>query len=85
MKMELQAYYNFKLLSIKIGSTLKLKPGHRELNGSKFLDDCLNAYRSYLEGSLVLAGTIDDEIVKMPKTPVVKNPLSGEIQLKFSP
>ena len=79
MKMELQAYYNFKLLSIKIGSTLKLKPDHRELNGSKFLDDCLNSYRSYLEGSLVLAGTINDEIVQLPR--VRKNPLTGEIEL----
>jgi hypothetical protein len=85
MKAELQAYYNFKLLAIKIGSILKLDANHREVNGSKFLDECLIAYRNYLEGALVLSGTIDDKIVILESPKVVKNVLTGDIELKISP
>lgn len=85
MKAELQAYYNFKLLAIKIGSILKLDANHREVNGSKFLDESLIAYRNYLEGALVLSGTIDDKIVILESPKVVKNVLTGDIELKISP
>jgi len=85
MKAELQAYYNFKLLAIKIGSTLKLNVNHREVNGQKFLDECLTAYRTYLEGALVLSGTITDKIVELPemKGTVIKNVL-GEIDVNIT-
>jgi len=84
MKTELQSYYNFKLLAIKIASTLKLNPEHREINGSKFLDECLIAYRNYLEGALVLAGTIDDKIVILESPKIVKNVLTGDIELRLN-
>jgi hypothetical protein len=81
MKQELQAYYNFKLLAIKIGSTLKLDPKNRDEDGTKFLDECISKYRTYFEGALVLSGTIDDKIVEMPERPkVIKNVL-GEINV----
>jgi len=85
MKSELQAYYNFKLLAIKIGSTLKLDAEHREVDGGKFLDECLASYKTYLEGALVLSGTIDDKIVEMPERPrIIKNVL-GQIDVNISP
>jgi hypothetical protein len=85
MKQELQAYYNFKLLAIKIGSTLKLNPKNRDIDGSKFLDDCLTKYRAYFEGALVLSGKIDDKIVEMTERPnVIKNVLTGDIEVNIA-
>jgi hypothetical protein len=84
MKSELQAYYNFKLLAIKIGSTLKLNVNHREINGQKFLDECLTAYRTYLEGALVLSGTITDKIVELPERPAVIKNVLGQIDVNIT-
>jgi hypothetical protein len=81
MKTELQAYYNFKLLSIKIGSMLKLERNHREVNGSTFLNDCMNSYKNYLESSLVLSGTIPDKIVEMTDRPLVVRNVLGQIDI----
>jgi hypothetical protein len=80
MKQELQAYYNFKLLAIEIGSTLKLDPKNRDMDGTKFLDECISKYRTYFQGALVLSGTIDDKIVEMERPKVIKNVL-GEINV----
>lgn len=63
MKTELQAYYNYKLLALKISSTLKLQATHREINGSAFLNECMTSYKNYLESAMVLPGIIPDEIV----------------------
>jgi hypothetical protein len=84
MKAELQAYYNFKLLAIKIGSTLKLNVNHREINGQKFLDECLTAYRTHLERALVLSGTIDDKIVELSERPTVIKNVLGEIDVNIT-
>jgi len=77
MKQELQAYYNFKLLALRIGSVVKLEPKHRDGEAGKFLDSCLNDYKSYLQSALVLAGTIPDKVVELESSKVIKNVLGG--------
>ena len=80
MKQELNAYYNFKLLALKIGSTLKLDTSNRSGEGGKFLDDCLNDYKSYLQSALVLSGTVPDKVVELESPKVIRNVL-GQIDV----
>ena len=81
MKQELSAYYNFKLLALKIGATLKLEPRHRDGEGGKFLDECLNEYKSFLQTALVFSGTIPDKVVELVEKRVIRNVL-GEIDVR---
>ena len=66
IEVSLASFQSFYLLSIKINSTLKLDREHRsELDGRKFLADCLNEYEQLFSQNNVSPATIKDRLVNI--------------------
>jgi len=66
IEISLASFQSFYLLSIKINSTLKLDRTHRsELDGRKFLADCLNEYEQLFSQNNVSPKNIDDKMVEL--------------------
>ena len=64
IEISLASFQSFYLLSIKINSTLKLERQHRsELDGRKFLADCLNEYEQLFSQNNVSPENINDKLV----------------------
>jgi hypothetical protein len=64
IEVSLNSFQSFYLLSIKINSTLKLDREHRsELDGRKFLADCLNEYESLFTQNNVSPVNINDKLI----------------------
>ena len=64
MEVALTSYQSFYLLSVKIANTLKLERKRRnEIDGGKFLCDCLNEYETLFQANNVNIQGIDDNIV----------------------
>ena len=64
IEISLSSFQSFYLLSIKINSTLKLERQHRcELDGRKFLADCLNEYESLFSQNNVSPENINDKLI----------------------
>jgi hypothetical protein len=64
IEISLSSFQSFYLLSIKINSTLKLEREHRcELDGRKFLADCLNEYEQLFSQNNVSPVNINDRLV----------------------
>ena len=64
IEVSLNSFQSFYLLSIKINNTLKLDREHRsELDGRKFLSDCLNEYEQLFSQNLVSPENIIDKLV----------------------
>jgi len=64
IEISLTSFQSFYLLSIKINSTLKLEREHRcELDGRKFLADCLNEYEQLFSQNNVSPVNINDKLV----------------------
>jgi len=64
IEVSLNSFQSFYLLSIKINNTLKLDREHRsELDGRKFLSDCLNEYEQLFSQNNVSPENIIDKLV----------------------
>ena len=64
IEVSLNSFQSFYLLSIKINNTLKLDREHRnELDGRKFLSDCLNEYEQLFSQNNVSPENINDRLV----------------------
>lgn len=64
IEISLNSFQSFYLLSIKIYNTLKLEREHRcELDGRKFLADCLNEYESLFQQNNVSPEKINDKLI----------------------
>ena len=64
IEISLNSFQSFYLLSIKINSTLKLEREHRsELDGRKFLADCLNEYETLFQQNNVSPENINDKLI----------------------
>lgn len=64
IEISLSSFQSFYLLSIKINSTLKLDREHRcELDGRKFLADCLNEYEQLFSQNNVSPQNIEDRLI----------------------
>jgi hypothetical protein len=64
IEVSLNSFQSFYLLSIKINNTLKLDREHRnELDGRKFLSDCLNEYEQLFSQNNVSPENINDKLV----------------------
>jgi hypothetical protein len=64
IEISLASFQSFYLLSIKIKSTLKLEREHRsELDGRKFLADCLNEYEQLFTQNNVNPKNIEDKLI----------------------
>lgn len=66
IEISLTSFQSFYLLSIKINSTLKLEREHRsELDGRKFLADCLNEYEQLFTQNNVNQTNIEDNLIEL--------------------
>jgi len=63
IEISLASFQSFYLLSIKINNTLKIEREHRsELDGRKFLADCLNEYENLFSSNNVSPENINDRL-----------------------
>lgn len=64
IEISLASFQSFYLLSVKINNTLKLEREHRsELDGRKFLADCLNEYEQLFSQNNVSPENINDKLI----------------------
>ena len=64
IEISLASFQSFYLLSIKINNTLKIDRDHRnELDGRKFLVDCLNEYENLFTQNNVSPENINDKLI----------------------
>jgi len=64
IEISLNSFQSFYLLSVKIETTLKLDREHRsELDGRKFLADCLNEYETLFSQNNISPENINDKLV----------------------
>jgi len=66
IEIALNSYQSFYLLSIKINNTLKLDRDHRnEMDGQKFLGDCLNEYEKLFQSNNVSPDEYNDTLIEI--------------------
>ena len=66
IEISLNSFQSFYLLSVKIETTLKLDREHRsELDGRKFLTDCLSEFESLFKANNVSPINIDDKLIQI--------------------
>jgi len=69
LELELNSYHGYYLLGVKISSMVKLKPGHREIEGLIFLNSIVNEYNNLFENSCVNIRDIEDQLIKKEEEP----------------
>lgn len=74
------SYHGYKLLSIKISAELKLNPSNRKLEGTDFLNEIMEEYRSLFEKSNIIRDKLNDKLIHLAKPVIVKNIL-GQIDI----
>jgi hypothetical protein len=68
IEISLASFQSFYLLSIKINNILKIEREHRsELDGRKFLADCLNEYENLFSQNNVSPENINDKLIHIEK------------------
>ena len=62
MELELTSYHQYKMLAIKISSTLKLERTNREIEGTSFLNQVIDEYKNIVQNSIVNNDDVEDRL-----------------------